>query len=224
MTGESIWWERALDIQQKRTRFWMITFFICFGLSSVGGSWSFLAFGSLEDEWRTALDSIATYDQTLAHTQARVDSLGVLARTRDTVLVHVVDSVEVASAEEQARVERASETFVSAVDSLRARVDSVGSRLLDQIVTAEAEEDSAQAARYRGLEVRLGATEQALFATRSREAAQDSLITVHRAREALHVQAEEALQIEVRNLRASQSLTRKILVGALVVVGAQAIR
>lgn len=217
---EPSWWETAFRREEKKRERWQFTSLILFMVLLFSGGFSWSIFEDRDTKWRMALDSIAGYDSTLVAQQSRVDSLARIAEARDTVLIRVVDSVEVATADELARAERARQTYETAADSLRARVDTTGERLLDQMMAAEREEDAADERRYRALEVRLGATERALIAERNRAQVQDSLLTTYRVRDGLHQQAEAALQREVASLRRKQSFTQKLLLGTAVVLAA----
>lgn len=219
-TDESIWWEVLLDKEKRIKRFWFLSFWILVAMSFTTGGLGLSRFFSTKDAWVTALDSVHALDSTLIASRARVNELFIQAQQRDTILVTTIQYVDSTTAAEEAKEEAASREFDTAIDSLRARVDSTGSRLLDQIVSADAREDSSKDAQYDALVVQLRATESSLNTWRMRSLEQDITITTYDAREEQHVAAEESMQREIDGLRRSQSITRKIALGLAVAAGA----
>lgn len=95
--------------------------------------------------------------------RARADSLALVALERDTVLVRIVDSVRVVIAEAHDHAELADASLASAADSLSAHLatDTLGTRLLDRIVTDHATTRAEDGRVISALRVQLGATEEA---------------------------------------------------------------
>ena len=112
-----------------------------------------------EEDITAAQDSIVVLTRVLSSALEREALAATLAAQSDTVLVRVVERVEVETAQAVALAISSELVFASAVDSLRARVDTTGNRLLDQIVTGHETRVEADSTKYDALEVRLGATE-----------------------------------------------------------------
>ena len=102
-----------------------------------------------------ALDSLAS-------ARERADSLFAEAEISDTVLVTVTDTVEAEVAESDRRSAVADSSFASKIDSLRYRLvevhaDTLGTRLLNEIVVDHTEVASAERASRYAVEYRLRA-------------------------------------------------------------------
>jgi len=160
-------------------------------------------------------DSLATMAPAYRDALARIEAADAQANRSDTVLVEVVDTVEVMTAQARAMAQGAELTFANATDSLRARSDSVGVRLLDQVVAAHVNRVAADSIRYAALRIQLDSTEASRILWRESSMAKDTALAVQAERFRLAQEINQANDRAIRGLQRQSTAAQVIGAAAM---------
>lgn len=160
-------------------------------------------------------DTLASTDAAYQAAVARERIADSLATRTDTLLVTLVDTVEVITAQARAMALGAELRFESATDSLRARSDSVGVRLLDQVIQAHTDRTAADSTAYAALRVQLDTTDAARLLWRASSFAKDTVLAVRDEQLRIALDINEANQVAIRGLQRQSTAAQVIGAGMM---------